>query len=289
MNGKTIWREVRFLGLILFGSVCYALGFDLFLMLHQVNAGGVSGASMLICAALGWDGGVGILTLGINVPLFLLGYRYLGKRFFVGSIVGTIATSAFIELFARIPAPQTDIMLGVLYGGVLVGLGLGVVFYAGASTGGVDIIASLLRKKFRSISVGNLMLAVDSAVIILTGVVYRDINKTLYSALTLFLCTTVLDAVIFGLNDSTVALIISDSYAVIAREIEDKLARGVTMLSGYGGYTGAEKMVLLVAVRKQQTTQLKMLVERIDPEAFLILQRSHQVLGNGFGRYSDNV
>ncbi len=289
MNGKTIWREVRFLGMILFGSVCYAIGFDLFLMLHQVNAGGVSGASMLICAALGWDGGVGILTLGINVPLFLLGYRYLGKRFFVGSIVGTIATSAFIELFARIPAPQTDIMLGVLYGGVLVGLGLGVVFYAGASTGGVDIIASLLRKKFRSISVGNLMLAVDSAVIILTGVVYRDINKTLYSALTLFLCTTVLDAVIFGLNDSTVALIISDSYAVIAREIEDKLARGVTMLSGYGGYTGAEKMVLLVAVRKQQTTQLKMLVERIDPEAFLILQRSHQVLGNGFGRYSDNV
>lgn len=289
MNGKTIWREVRFLGLVLFGSVCYAIGFDLFLMLHQVNAGGVSGASMLICAALGWDGGVGILTLGINVPLFLLGYRYLGKRFFAGSIVGTIATSAFIELFARIPAPQTDIMLGVLYGGVLVGLGLGVVFYAGASTGGVDIIASLLRKKFRSISVGNLMLAVDSAVIILTGVVYRDINKTLYSALTLFLCTTVLDAVIFGLNDSTVALIISDSYAVIAREIEDKLARGVTMLSGYGGYTGAEKMVLLVAVRKQQTTQLKMLVERIDPEAFLILQRSHQVLGNGFGRYSDNV
>lgn len=289
MNGKTIWREVRFLGLILFGSACYAIGFDLFLMLHQVNAGGVSGASMLICAALGWDGGVGILTLGINVPLFLLGYRYLGKRFFAGSIVGTIATSAFIELFARIPAPQTDIMLGVLYGGVLVGLGLGVVFYAGASTGGVDIIASLLRKKFRSISVGNLMLAVDSAVIILTGVVYRDINKTLYSALTLFLCTTVLDAVIFGLNDSTVALIISDSYAAIAREIEDKLARGVTMLSGYGGYTGAEKMVLLVAVRKQQTTQLKMLVERIDPEAFLILQRSHQVLGNGFGRYSDNV
>ena len=289
MNGKTIWREVRFLGMILFGSVCYAIGFDLFLMLHQVNAGGVSGASMLICAALGWDGGVGILTLGINVPLFLLGYRYLGKRFFAGSIVGTIATSAFIELFARIPAPQTDIMLGVLYGGVLVGLGLGVVFYAGASTGGVDIIASLLRKKFRSISVGNLMLAVDSAVIILTGVVYRDINKTLYSALTLFLCTTVLDAVIFGLNDSTVALIISDSYAAIAREIEDKLARGVTMLSGYGGYTGAEKMVLLVAVRKQQTTQLKMLVERTDPEAFLILQRSHQVLGNGFGRYSDNV
>ena len=289
MNGKTIWREVRFLGMILFGSVCYAIGFDLFLMLHQVNAGGVSGASMLICAALGWDGGVGILTLGINVPLFLLGYRYLGKRFFAGSIVGTIATSAFIELFAGIPAPQTDIMLGVLYGGVLVGLGLGVVFYAGASTGGVDIIASLLRKKFRSISVGNLMLAVDSAVIILTGVVYRDINKTLYSALPLFFSTTVLDAVIFGLNDSTVALIISDSYAAIAREIEDKLARGVTMLSGYGGYTGAEKMVLLVAVRKQQTTQLKMLVERIDPEAFLILQRSHQVLGNGFGRYSDNV
>lgn len=289
MNGKTIWREARFLALILFGSACYAVGFDLFLMPHQVNAGGVSGAAMLICAALGWHGGVGILTFAINIPLFILGYRYLGRRFFYGSVIGMLASSALIELVARIPAPQTDIMLGVLYGGVLVGLGLGVVFYAGASTGGVDIIASLLRKKFRSLSVGNLMLAVDSAVIILTGVVYRDINKTLYSALTLFLCTTVLDAVIFGLNDSTVALIISDKYAEIAREIEEKLVRGVTMLSGYGGYTGKEKMVLLVAVRKQQTTQLKMLVERTDPEAFLILQRSHQVLGNGFGRYSDNV
>ena len=289
MNGKTIWREVRFLGMILFGSVCYAIGFDLFLMLHQVNAGGVSGASMLICAALGWDGGVGILTLGINVPLFLLGYRYLGKRFFAGSIVGTIATSAFIELFARIPAPQTDIMLGVLYGGVLVGLGLGVVFYAGASTGGVDIIASLLRKKFRSLSIGNLMLAVDSTIIVMTGVVYGDINKTLYSALTLLLCTYVLDAVIFGMNDSTVALIISDKYDKIALEIEETLERGVTMLNGRGGYTGTDKTVLLVAVRKQQTTQLKTLIEKQDPNAFLILQRSHQVLGNGFARYSDHV
>ena len=288
MKKSTVWREVRFLVLILFGSACYAAGFDWFLLPHQTNAGGVSGAAMLICAALGGNG-VGILTFGINIPLFLLGYRHLGKRFFAGSVVGTVASSAFIEALARVPAPQTDIMLGVLYGGGLVGLGLGVVFYAGASTGGVDIIASLLRKKFRSLSIGNLMLAVDSTIIVMTGVVYGDINKTLYSALTLLLCTYVLDAVIFGMNDSTVALIISDKYDKIALEIEETLERGVTMLNGRGGYTGTDKTVLLVAVRKQQTTQLKTLIEKQDPNAFLILQRSHQVLGNGFARYSDHV
>ncbi len=288
MKKSTVWREVRFLALILFGSACYAAGFDWFLLPHQTNAGGVSGTAMLICAALGWNG-VGILTFGINIPLFLLGYRHLGKRFFAGSVVGTVASSALIEALARVPAPQTDIMLGVLYGGGLVGLGLGVVFYAGASTGGVDIIASLLRKKFRSLSIGNLMLAVDSTIIVMTGVVYGDINKTLYSALTLLLCTYVLDAVIFGMNDSTVALIISDKYDKIALEIEEALERGVTMLNGRGGYTGTDKTVLLVAVRKQQTTQLKTLIEKQDPNAFLILQRSHQVLGNGFARYSDHV
>ena len=102
MNGKTIWREARFLALILFGSACYAVGFDLFLMPHQVNAGGVSGAAMLICAALGWHGGVGILTFAINIPLFILGYRYLGRRFFYGSVIGMLASSALIELVARI-------------------------------------------------------------------------------------------------------------------------------------------------------------------------------------------
>lgn len=288
MDGKTIWGNIRFVALILFGSACYALGFDLFLLPHQMNAGGVSGAAMLICAALNWDG-VGFLTLAINIPLFILGYRHLGRRFFAGSLIGTVAVSSFLELFTVLPAPQTDVMLGVVFGGGLAGVGLGVVFCAGASTGGVDIIASLLRQKLRNLSIGKLMLAVDSAIVAMTGVVYGDLNKTLYSALTLFLCTYVLDTVIFGMNDSSVALIVSDQYERIAHEIEVKMGRGVTMLNGRGGYTGAEKTVLLVAVRKQQTTQLKKLLEQEDPNAFLILQRAHQVLGNGFSRYSDNV
>ena len=162
-------------------------------------------------------------------------------------------------------------------------------FLGGASTGGTDILAKLLRRRFRTLPLGRLMLAVDLAVITMTGIVYHDISKTLYSAVPLYVSSVVMDALIYGLDYSTVALIISDRFSAIIQAIEEKLDRGVTILDGHGGYSGAPKQVLLCAIRRKQVPQLKDLVREIDPDAFVILQEAHQVLGEGFRRNGDEM
>ncbi|MBQ1264119.1 MAG: YitT family protein [Oscillospiraceae bacterium] len=281
-------QAVRSIALIVLGSVVFALGFDLFLEPNHINTGGLTGVAMLLQSVLGF-GSIGIITVILNIPLFLLGYRFLGKRFFFGSLMGMLGTSAFLEVFSSLPAVQTEPLLATLYGGACVGAGLGLVFAAGASTGGVDIAASLLRKKFSHLRMGKLMLALDALVVTLTGVVYHDISKALYSAVGLYVSSVVLDSVLYGMDKSTVAIIISDSHREIADAVAVELERGVTLLDGHGGHTGKDKTVLLVAVRRRQSARLTQIVRRIDPDAFVILQQAHQVLGEGFARYSDTM
>ncbi len=288
MKRSALWPWIRMLALTVLGSAIFSLGFDLFLQPHQINVGGVSGVAMLLTTLFG-RGSVGLFSLLINIPLFLLGGHHLGRKFFLGSLAGALACSLFLDLFLMLPAPQTDVMLGALYGGIFSGVGIGLVFLGGASTGGTDILAKLLRRRFRTLPLGRLMLAVDLAVITMTGIVYHDISKTLYSAVPLYVSSVVMDALIYGLDYSTVALIISDQFSAIIQAIEAKLDRGVTILDGHGGYSGAPKQVLLCAIRRKQVPQLKDLVREIDPDAFVILQEAHQVLGEGFRRNGDEM
>ena len=288
MKRSALWPWIRMFSLTVLGSAIFSLGFDLFLQPHQINVGGVSGVAMLLTTLFG-RGSVGLFSLLINIPLFLLGGHHLGRRFFLGSLAGALACSLFLDLFAALPVPQTDVMLGALYGGIFSGIGIGLVFLGGASTGGTDILAKLLRRRFRTLPLGRLMLAVDLSVITMTGIVYHDISKTLYSAVPLYVSSVVMDALIYGLDYSTVALIISDQFSAIIQAIEEKLDRGVTILDGHGGYSGAPKQVLLCAIRRQQVPLLKDLVREIDPVAFVILQEAHQVLGEGFRRNGDEM
>ncbi len=288
MKRSALWPWIRMFSLTVLGSAIFSLGFDLFMQPHQINIGGVSGVAMLLTTLVG-RGSVGLFSLMINIPLFLLGGHHLGKKFFFGSLVGALACSVFLDLFALLPIPQTDVMLAALYGGILSGVGIGLVFLGGASTGGTDIVAKLLRRRFRTLPLGRLMLAVDLVVITLTGVVYHDISKALYSAVPLYVSSVVMDGLIYGLDYSTVALIISDEFSAITAAIEEKLDRGVTILDGQGGYSGERKQVLLCAIRRRQVPQLKDLVREIDPAAFVILQEAHQVLGEGFRRNGDEM
>ena len=288
MKRSALWPWIRMFSLTVLGSAIFSLGFDLFMQPHQINIGGVSGVAMLLTTLVG-RGSVGLFSLMINIPLFLLGGHHLGKKFFFGSLVGALACSVFLDLFALLPIPQTDVMLAALYGGILSGVGIGLVFLGGASTGGTDIVAKLLRRRFRTLPLGRLMLVVDLVVITLTGVVYHDISKALYSAVPLYVFSVVMDGLIYGLDYSTVALIISDEFSAMTAAIEEKLDRGVTILDGQGGYSGERKQVLLCAIRRRQVPQLKDLVREIDPAAFVILQEAHQVLGEGFRRNGDEI
>jgi len=275
-------------GAVILGGAVFALGFNLFLLPNRINAGGLSGLSQLLVQLLG-VGSVGLLTAMMNVPLFLLGLRRLGRRFFFLSLLGMAASTAFLEVFSYLPAPRTELLTGALAGGILCGAGIGLVFSRGATTGGADLIARLLREKLPSMSLGRLILFVDLAVIALTGVVFRDWNRTIYSALTLSVSSFVVDKLLYGPDVSAVALIVSERYEAIADAVGSSLHRGVTVLSARGYHTGQARPVLLCAVRRGQIAALRTLVTERDPEAFVILQEAHQVLGRGFRRDGGNL
>lgn len=280
------FRQLRHLLFVVVGCISFALGFNLFLEPNHINVGGVSGMGQLLTYVTGF-GSVALWSTIINVPLFLVSIKGVGRNFFLGSLLGMVLSNTFLELL-RLPVPEADPLLACLYGGLLTGFGLGLVFAAGASTGGVDIVARLLRPTFPNLPIGRIMLGIDIVVVALTGLVFGDINKALYSAVTLFVCDKVLDSVVYGLDYSTVALIVSDHYDAISRGICDVLDRGVTLLDGTGYYSGERKQVLLSVIKKRQAAELKELVITIDPNAFIIFQEAHQVLGEGFKRYSKN-
>ena len=229
---------------------------------------------------------MGALSILLNLPLFILGGMKIGKRFFFGSMIGMVLSSVLIDLFALYSIPMPEPLLAVLYGGVICGIGLGMVFVSGTSTGGSDILIRLLKLKYRNVPIGQISMAFDGLIVILTGLVFQDISKALYSGVTVYLSGKVVDAMVYNFDYSKVALIISDEHEAIAREIGLQLDRGATYLLAEGSYSHAPKKVVLAAVKKQQLAELKELVVHIDPNAFIIVQEAHQVLGDGFSRYT---
>ena len=282
---KTLWKKCGWILATVVGSAVFALGFALFLGPNDMNAGGISGLAQIIVKWLG-VGSVGLFSILINLPLFLLGGLKIGKKFFVGSALGMFLSSVLIDAFAMIPFPTPDPLVSTLYGGVLCGLGLGVVFVSGTSTGGSDILVRLLKLRMRNVPIGQISMAFDVLVVALTGIAFGDVTKALYTGIAVFVTGQVIDAVVYRFDYSKVALIISPCYEQIAEEIGKKLDRGATYLHGEGSYSRKGTKVVLAAVKKQQVTELKDLVTRIDPDAFIIVQEAHQVLGDGFARHS---
>lgn len=267
------------------GCAIFGIGFDLFLVPNDLNAGGITGLSMVLVHLMHF-GTIGIVAALINLPLFVLAGVRIGKKFFVLSLIGMLLSSLFIDLFSVIPAPETEPLIGALYGGAVCGLGLGITFAAGASTGGSDIIVRLLKMRWRDVPIGTMAIFFDVFVATLTGIVYRDVARALYSGVTIFIVGQVIDAVVYRFDYSKVVLIISKEHEQIADAITKKLDRGVTLLDGKGYYSKTETQVVLTAVRRQQVAELKELVVTVDPNAFIIVQEAHQVLGDGFSRYT---
>ena len=267
------------------GCALFALGFDLFLLPGGMNAGGLSGLAMVFVHVTG-IGTVGIVSALMNVPLFIIGGVKIGKKFFLGSLIGMLFCSIFIDLLAALPTPDVEPLIGAIYGGVICGGGLGFVFAAGVSTGGSDIVVRLLKLRWRHVPIGVISMCFDACVAILTGIVYQDVNSALYTGIAIFISGKIIDMVVYSFDYSTVALIITPSYEQVAQAISDKLDRGATYLQGEGTYTRKATKVVLTAVKKQQVAELKELVVSIDPDAFIIVQEAHQVLGDGFIRYS---
>lgn len=282
---RKLWQYCGWIVTTIAGSALFALGFALFLQPNDLNPGGISGLAMAAVELLPF-GSVGIFSIVINLPLFILGGLKIGRRFFAGSLLGMLLSSVLIDTFAYIPMTTTEPLIGAIYGGVICGIGLGIVFMSGTSTGGSDILVRLLKLRYRNIPIGQISMSFDAVVVILTGLVFQDVSKALYTGITVFLCGKVIDAVVYRFDYSKVALIISPEYEAIAEAIGRKLDRGATFLHAEGSYSHKDTKVVLAAIRRQQLAELKELVVHIDPNAFIIVQEAHQVLGDGFSRYS---
>ena len=285
---KKIWKKADWIVLTILGSAVFALGFSLFLEPNNINAGGISGLAQAVAHIFGLEN-VGVLSVILNLPLFFVGGLRVGKRFFVGSLLGTFVSGLLIDAFALISIGPQDTLVSGIYGGVLCGLGIGIVFAAGTSTGGSDILVRLLKLRYRNVPIGIISSAFDACVVILTGIVFRDLSRALFSGIVVFIMGRVMDVVVYRFDYSKVALIVSDQAEEIAKDICDKLDRGATFLHGQGYYSRQEKNVVLTVVKKRQLAELKELVMERDEKAFVIVQEAHQVLGDGFSRYSKDA
>ena len=225
------------------------------------------------------------MTIVINVPLFLAGWRLLGGHLLVTSLFATAVSSLAIDAIAALYtfAPMEP-LLACLYGGAGTGLGLGLVFSQGATTGGTDIIGKLLKRRFPWLPTGKLVMVPDMAVVVLAAAVFGNVNAALYGLIQMYLLAKVMDGVLYGWDTSRVAYIITDRWQETAKGLLE-MERGVTLLQGQGAYTGAEKHVLLVAFKQKEIVPIKRMLRKIDPTAFFIVCDAHEVLGEGFGDY----
>lgn len=274
------WKTLREYLLILIGVLLTAAGLDMFLVPNRIAAGGVSGIATIVYYTAHVP--VGITMLAINIPLFFMGIRRLGMSFGVRSLFGTIIISLGVDLMAPfLPVPTRDPLLASIYGGIVVGIGIGTVFRNRGTTGGTDLAAAIVNNYAR-VSVGVALFIIDASVIVAAGIAFGSAELALYALLTIFLTARVIDIVQEGFGYAKAALIISQKNREVADAILSRMDRGVTSLQGKGMYTGQGRDVLLSVVTRAEISTLKELVHTIDPDAFVILTDVHEVLGEGF-------
>ena len=279
---KQVFRSY---GIITLGSVIFALAFNWFFAVNQVAMGGVTGLAQIINLLVP-QMSVGLLAFLLNVPLFLAGWKFIGFHLLASSLFSMAVSSFAIDAIAAFHtfAPM-DPMLACLCGGALMGFGLGLVFSQGATTGGTDIVARLLKLKFPWLPMGKLVLVPDGVVLTLAALAFGGVEAALYGAVAIFVSGRVMDTVLYGLDTSKVAYIISDRWQQVADALLREQQRGVTILRGQGAWTGDDKQVLLVAFKQKEIMQIKQAVHELDPRAFMIVCDAHDVLGEGFGDY----
>ncbi|MCI9672531.1 MAG: YitT family protein [Lawsonibacter sp.] len=288
MTKHTLSRMVRDYAWIALGSVLYSLSFDWFYVPNQIGFGGLTALGMIL-NHLSPAIPIGTVVLVLNIPIFILGWKFLGGHTLVSSLFAMAATSVLVDLIAAIYTfPPMDPMLAAVFGGVSLGVSLGMIFSKGATTGGTDLIARLLKLPFAWLPIGKLLLVVDLAMLLAVSIAFRSMESAMYGIISLYISTLVMDMVLYGLDQSKVAYIVTTRPQEIAAEIDRQMDRGATFLHGEGSFSREEKLVLMCAFKQKQIVPLKALVHELDPEAFLIVCDAHEVLGQGFRRYQKN-
>ena len=277
---------IKNLILMLVGSFVYAAGFQYILLPNSIPSGGIGGISMIINKFTGFP--IGTLIIILNVPLFLFAWKKLGFQFMISSLVGTFLSSVCIDILAISPHVLTrDPLLTCVFGGIIFGAGLGLIYRTGATTGGSDIVAKLIRIRYPFMNFGTAMLILDIVIISLYAVIFNKLESAMYALITMFLSSRVIDIVLYGADIAKLCIIISDHGDAVRDFIFETLDRGVTFLHGSGGYSEKDKKIVMCAIRPQQIVELRASIKTIAPDAFIIITDSREVFGDGFSDISD--
>lgn len=283
LEQKRVWRVIWNYLMITIFSFTYAVGISLFLDPNELAPGGVGGISIMLSRLTPIPTGTWILLL--NVPILALGLWKFGFKFLVSTVYCTIVSSVFTNLLAGFGALTADKLLASVAGGAIMAVSMGMILKAGATTGGVDIIVKVLRLKYRHLKTGNLYLIMDAIVVTLSGIMFRNLEVALYAAVAIFVCSVVLDTVLYGKDGAKMIYIISDSPDRITDRLLEDLDIGVTSLRGEGAYSGKEKKVLMCAMRKPLAPKAQQIVREEDPEAFMIVSDATEIFGEGYKSY----
>ena len=287
INHSAVLRGIIKYLTIVVGSVIYAVGFQFFMYPNSIVSGGIVGVAMIVNHMTNLP--VGVITIVLNLPLFIVAWKHFGLDFMVASFVGMALSSAIVDVLALTDIVLTeDPMLACIIGGAIKGVGLGIIYYVGASTGGVDILAKMLRKRFSHINFGTFVLILDFFIIGAYALTLGRYETSMYSIIAMVISTKLIDLVLYGMDNSSICYIISEKSEVLIKDIiSGHLKRGVTILNGEGAYSHHAKQVIMCVIKRTQFTELKRLVKSVDENAFLIVTDAKNVFGNGFDSFSE--
>lgn len=278
-------KDVRDGLIILIGCAINGASFAFLTYPNSIVSGGVTGIAQIIHLLCGLP--VGVMVIVMNIPLFVVAWKKFGVRFIIYSLIGMAGSSVFIDLFDSVPFVFTnDMLLASVYGGLMNGLGSGLIYYTGATGGGTDIAARLVRRRYPHINFGTISLSINTVVVIAFAIIFRRIDSAMYTIITMFVSSRVVNLILYGMANSGVCYIITIVPQEISKAIGEQLNRGCTILQGEGAYSGEERDVLLCAVKRQQIPTLRRIVSEIDARAFVIVTESHEVFGKNFGNIS---
>ncbi len=266
--------------IFIMSSTAFSVGINCFLARNNILNGGFTGIATMLNYLFQIPIGTAIFIM--NVPLLLIAFKKLGVKFIFRTFLVITISSIIIDLGAFLPVYRNDLLLSSIFGGVLSGLSLGIIFMRNATTGGVDIIAKLIKLKYPHITLGKSIFILDAIVIVAGGFVYGNFESMLYASVAIFVSAQVLDYIIYGISRGAMIMIISDKNDEIRNMIVNDLNRGVTVLKGQGGYSGQDKNVLLCACYDNQAHKLIKKIKSTDENAFFIVTQSKQIIGNGF-------
>ena len=278
---KNVFRVFSDAIYFLVGAACYSVAVNVFLSPNGISPGGFTGVATIINYITKIP--TGTMLLIFNIPILALGYIKLGSMFILKTSLVTVLVSFFLDVSEGVlPSLETDGILASMFGGILMGLGLSLIFLRGATTGGVDIIAKLINHKYRHFSVGKIILVTDGIVILLNALVYKNAESVMYSIIAMYMGTRIMDVLLYGADRGKIIYIITSLSEKICHEINYNLGRGVTKISVVGGYTGESREMLMCTVRVHEVAAVHNIVKRIDRGAFIVVSDAGEIIGEGF-------